>query len=58
MKLGYSLACNSVIPAKAGIQTVKKNPATRDSITIVSATRTLFFCWIPAFAGIMSDRIV
>ncbi|NNM79486.1 MAG: hypothetical protein HKM01_03380 [Gallionella sp.] len=45
------LAKNRVIPAQAGIQIIKKSPATRDNIAVLSASRDVCHSWIPAFAG-------
>ncbi|MBI5435617.1 MAG: hypothetical protein HY937_00630 [Nitrosomonadales bacterium] len=43
----------SVIPAKAGIQTINMNPMQWDntSNTALSAARSYMTSWIPAFAG-------
>jgi len=46
-----SSAQNSVIPAKAGTQMIKKSPAKRGNIAVLSASQDVYFCWIPAFAG-------
>ncbi|MBW8078263.1 MAG: hypothetical protein GJU76_09365 [Gallionella sp.] len=45
------LAKNCVIPAQAGIQIIKKSPATRDNIAVLSASRGVCYRWIPACAG-------
>jgi len=45
------LAQNSVIPAKAGIQMIRKSPAKRGNIAALSASQDVYSCWIPAFAG-------
>jgi hypothetical protein len=44
------LAQNCVIPAQAGIQMNKKSSAKRDNIAILSASRDVCPCWIPACA--------
>jgi hypothetical protein len=48
------LAQNCVIPAQAGIQMIKQYPAKRDNIVVVSASRNICSCWIPACAGMTS----
>jgi len=45
------LAQNPVIPAQAGIQLIKKYPAKQDGIAVLSASRNVCSCWIPACAG-------
>ena len=42
---------NYVIPAQAGIQMINKSPRKRDNIMVLSALRSVFYCWIPACAG-------
>jgi hypothetical protein len=44
-------AKNCVIPAQAGIQMIKKFPAKRGNIAVLSASRDVRSCWIPACAG-------
>ncbi len=46
-----SIGKNHVIPAKAGIQMIKNFPRKWDNIMVLSASRRIFHCWIPAFAG-------
>jgi hypothetical protein len=48
---GLSSRQNCVIPAKAGIQWIKNPPRKRNNIMVLSASRGVFSCWIPAFAG-------
>jgi hypothetical protein len=43
MNQNNPLAKNPVIPAKAGIQTIKKSPAKRDNIEVLSASRAFVF---------------
>jgi hypothetical protein len=45
------LAHNFVIPAQAGIQTIINTPATQDNFSVLSASRDIYPCWIPACAG-------
>jgi hypothetical protein len=40
-----------VIPAKAGIQMIKKSPRKWDNVISLFASRNLYYDWIPAFAG-------
>jgi hypothetical protein len=42
---------NCVIPAKAGIQRINNPPRKRNNSRVLSASRGVFSCWIPAFAG-------
>jgi hypothetical protein len=46
-----SLAQNCVIPAKAGIQMINNFPRKWDNIMVWPATQSIFYDWIPAFAG-------
>jgi len=60
MNPNNSLAQSCVIPAQAGIQMIKKSPAKRGNIAVwpsleirrkrlvLSASRDVFPCWIPA----------
>jgi hypothetical protein len=43
--------CSFVIPAKAGIQMIKKFPTQWDKALGLPATQDNFLVWIPAFAG-------
>ena len=47
----FSIRKIHVIPAKAGIQMIKNSPRQWDNIMVLSASRRIFHCWIPAFAG-------
>jgi len=40
-----------VIPAQAGIQMIKISPRKWGNIMVLSALRRIFYCWIPACAG-------
>jgi hypothetical protein len=42
---------NRAIPAKAGIQTVNNSACKRDNITVLSASQSIFYNWIPVVAG-------
>jgi hypothetical protein len=44
-------ALNCVIPAQAGIQIIKRSPAKRGNIAVLSASRGVYPHWIPACAG-------
>jgi len=45
------ISYNFVIPAEAGIQWIKSLPRKRGNIDLLSASRDVCFCWIPASAG-------
>ena len=51
IKLRLSNRKNHVIPAQAGIQMINKSPQQWDNTMVLSASRRIFYCWIPAFAG-------
>ncbi len=44
-------AVSPVIPAQAGIQMVNEFPRQWNNIMNLSASRSTFYCWIPACAG-------
>ena len=45
------LVKNCVIPAQAGIQMINKPPRQWDNTVALPASRNVFYCWIPACAG-------
>jgi len=49
VKPGLSNRQNCVIPAKAGTQWIKNPPRKRNNAMVLSASRGVFSCWIPAF---------
>jgi len=47
----YYIGKNCVIPAKAGIQMINNSPRKWGNIMDLSASQSVFYDWIPAFAG-------
>lgn len=54
----HPLAKNHVIPAKDGIQMIRSLPQKkRDNIALLSASRGVCFCCIPAFAKMTANKL-